>query len=126
MLPPPIRTRGGVRYTSCASASASSNSLSDLELEDVLEVVAANYDFTPTSFRNGEVTNEQGENEGSCKLLCWAQLRGLTKQETLACFGRHYRELDPNGSDHANIRQLMVNGLGGVTFLGAQMPLTPK
>ena len=40
-----------------------------IELEDVLEVIELNYNYTPTAFRNGAVENAKDENVGSCKVI---------------------------------------------------------
>ncbi|GAA2624997.1 MULTISPECIES: HopJ type III effector protein [Streptomyces] len=91
---------------------------------DTLSFVAAHYDYQPQSFRNGELDNAAGENEGSCKTLGLALLEGLSDQEALLAFGEHYRGVlaTPNGTDHSNIRNLMAHGLAGVRFAG--QPLT--
>src|SRR3546814_17303249 len=61
---------------------------------------------------------------GSDSLLSFATLQGLNEAETLACFGRFYREdvpKNPEGSDHRNIRNFMRSGWGGaVRRTGAQ------
>ena len=93
---------------------------------DTLAFVAAGYDYQPQAFNNGGVENAAGQNEGSCKTLGLALLEGLSLEETLLCFGEHYRSVlaTPQGSDHGNIRALMSHGLGGVTF--EQQPLKRK
>ena len=68
-----------------------------VELEDVLTVIDEYYEYAPVAFDNGTVHNEAGQNAGSCKLLAWALLHGLAKEEVLLAFGRHYRDLDPAG-----------------------------
>lgn len=95
--------------------------------EDTMAVIDANYDFTPTAFRNGEQQNAAGENNGSCKILAFAQQHQLTEQQTLACFGRFYREDvlgQPDGDSHQNIRNFIKTGWQGVHF--SQAPLTPR
>jgi len=37
-------------------------------------------------------------------------------QSTLRLFGEVYRNLDPNGSDHQNVRNFQKYGWAGVTF----------
>ncbi|UCJ18982.1 HopJ type III effector protein [Pseudomonas sp. MM211] len=93
---------------------------------ETLAFIAEHYDYQPSAFRNGDVSNAAGQNEGSCKTLGLAQLEGLTDQEALQCFGEHYRSVlaTPEGSDHANIRALMNSGLVGVSF--EQQSLTRK
>ncbi|MBD3633901.1 MAG: HopJ type III effector protein [Methylophaga sp.] len=97
-----------------------------IQFEDSMTVIESNYNFTPTTFRNGEILNEAGQNNGSCKILAFGQLNGLSVDETLACFGKFYREDvlgNPEGEDHQNIRNLMQSGWDGVSFHGeALMP----
>ncbi|MFE7097297.1 HopJ type III effector protein [Streptomyces erythrochromogenes] len=94
------------------------------EFAGTLAFVAAHYAYQPQAFRNGDVDNAAGENEGSCKTLGLALLEGLSDQEALQAFGEHYRSVlaTPNGADHSNIRNLMAHGLAGVRFAGE--PLT--
>ncbi|MFJ9944278.1 HopJ type III effector protein [Streptomyces erythrochromogenes] len=94
------------------------------EFAGTLAFVAAHYAYQPQAFRNGEVENAAGENEGSCKTLGLALLEGLSDQEALQAFGEHYRSVlaTPGGTDHCNIRNLMAHGLAGVRFAG--QPLT--
>jgi len=44
-----------------------------IEFDDVMQVIADCYHYTPTRFTNGigsdQVTNEAGSNEGSCKIF---------------------------------------------------------
>ncbi|MEB2514375.1 HopJ type III effector protein [Pseudomonas sp. YuFO20] len=93
---------------------------------DTLAFIAAGYDYQPQAFNNGGVENAAGQNEGSCKTLGLALLEGLSDDEALLAFGEHYRSVlaTPEGSDHGNIRALMVHGLAGVEF--TQQPLTRR
>jgi hypothetical protein len=98
-----------------------------IQFEDSMTVIESNYNFTPTTFRNGEILNEAGQNNGSCKILAFGQLNGLSVDETLACFGKFYRDDvlgNPEGEDHQNIRNFMQSGWDGVSFHGAA--LMPK
>lgn len=90
---------------------------------ETLAFIAEHYDYQPSAFRNGEVSNAAGQNEGSCKTLGMAVLEGLSDREALLAFGEHYRSVvaTPDGSDHGNIRALIAYGLAGVKF--AQQPL---
>lgn len=90
-----------------------------IEFDDTMAVIDAEYDFTPTSFTNGDVKNAADENNGSCKIFAFAQLQSLDADQTLACFGRYYREdvlKNPDGTDHSNIRSFMKNGWIGIEF----------
>lgn len=99
-----------------------------IEFNEVIDCIAAHYDYSPTRFSNGSgddaAINEAGTNEGSCKIFAFAQLNGLNEAETLACFGKYYREdvlQHPDGSDHANIRNFMRHGWAGIQFDGTAL-----
>ncbi|QMV62074.1 HopJ type III effector protein [Pseudomonas berkeleyensis] len=98
----------------------------DFAFSETLAFVAEHYDYQPSAFRNGDVENAAGQNEGSCKTLGLALLEGFNQDEALRAFGEHYRSVvaTPDGSDHGNIRALMTHGLEGVTF--EQQPLKAK
>lgn len=87
--------------------------------DDVMSVINEHYDYTPTSFSNGEIANAVGTNEGSCKIFAFAQLHKLSKTATLALFGQYYREDvlgHPDASDHGNIRNFMTHSWSGIAF----------
>ena len=90
-----------------------------VEFRDTMSVIEAMYEFNPVAFRNGALSNEQGQNSGSCKLFSFAKLHGFTPQQTLECFGSYYRDdvlKNPEGADHQNIRNFMKTGWAGVHF----------
>lgn len=92
-----------------------------IEFADTIAAIDSDYDYQPTAFRNGEVSNAAGQNGGSCKIFAFARLHGLSTAETLACFGRYYRDdvlQHPEASDHQNIRNFMRSGWAGVAFEG--------
>lgn len=92
-----------------------------VEFADTLAIIEAHYEYVPTAFRNGSVENAAGQNGGSCKIFAFARLHQLTPAETLACFGRYYREdvlQHPEANDHQNIRSFMRGGWGGIRFEG--------
>lgn len=102
----------------------------NVEFEEVISVIDAYYDYTPTRFTNGvgdnPVVNQAGGNEGACKIFAFAQEQGLTEAQTLACFGRYYREdvlPHPEGKDHANIRRFITDGWDGIRFSGTALKL---
>lgn len=131
-------TRAAHAVDNVADRSTKANFMTDLKnlltslesgghlFADTLAFVAAHYDYRPQAFSNGDLENAAGQNEGSCRTLGMAKLEGLSDRQALLAFGEHYRHVlaTPNGSDHGNIRNLMVHGLAGVTFAGA--PLTRK
>ena len=92
-----------------------------IEFSDVIGTIDEMYDFTPTSFQNGETFNEAGKNSGSCKLFSFAKMQHLTENQTLACFGAFYRNdvlENPAGTDHQNIRNFIKFGWDGIKFEG--------
>lgn len=94
-----------------------------VEFEDTMAVIDAHFTYTPTAFKNGEQDNEAGQNAGSCKILAFGQLMGLSEEETLRAFGRFYQDVlnTPEDDDHGNIRNFMRSGWNGVAF--AKAPL---
>lgn len=102
-----------------------------VQFDQVQQVVAAHFVYTPTAFDNGIdgdcVHNAAGTNEGSCRLFAFARNQGFDQQQTLHCFGHFYRDHvlgNPAGSDHANIRTFMRHGWDGIRFHGE--PLQAK
>ena len=94
-----------------------------IEFQDVMTTINEHYDYTPVQFSNGTgedlLINHAGENEGSCKIFAFAKLHGLGEKETLACFGKYYREdvlKHPQGLNHLNIRTFMRHGWRGIQF----------
>ena len=89
--------------------------------KDIIAYIDENYDFTPTKFTNGNTINEANQNNGSCKVFSFAQLKNLSKEQTLSLFGEFYREdvlNNPDGTDHQNIRNFMKFGWDGISFDG--------
>lgn len=95
-----------------------------VEFAEVIAIIDSHYDYTPTAFRNGEVENAAGQNGGSCKIFAFARLQELSPEQTLACFGRYYREdvlQHPEAADHQNIRSFMRHGWAGVVYAGVAL-----
>ena len=91
----------------------------NVEFNDTMSVIDSLYTFTPTSFKNGDLVNDVGQNSGSCKLFSFARLHNLTPEQALACFGGYYRNdvlKYPENSDHQNIRNFMKTGWAGIDF----------
>lgn len=98
-----------------------------IQFQETMAVIETNFEFSPTSFKNGELHNSKDQNLGSCKLLAFAKMEALTKEETLACFGQFYFDEvlnDPNGKGHQNIRNFIKTGFEGLSFEGE--PLKKK
>ena len=92
---------------------------SNVEFDQVIDTITAHYTYTATRFTNGDVVNEAGTNEGSCKIFAFAKLHSLNKEQTLHCFGKYYREdvlQHPEASDHGNIRNFITAGWPGIKF----------
>ena len=91
-----------------------------VEFDVVINTIDNNYCYTPSRFSNGnKLTNEAGTNQGSCKIFAFAKLNNLDKDETLACFGKYYRDdvlAHPEKNDHGNIRTFMSYGWEGIHF----------
>ena len=89
----------------------------------VLAHIDAAYDFTPTAFDNGAAHNAAGQNSGSCKVLRFAQIEGLSAAQTLQLFAEHYQAVlaSPAAQDHANIRNFMQHGWAGVRVASAAL-----
>jgi hypothetical protein len=91
----------------------------EIQFTDIIAFIDNNYGFTPTAFKNGDLSNEAGQNSGSCKIFSFAKMHNLDKEQTLACFGAYYREdvlKNPDGTDHQNIRNFIRYGWEGVFF----------
>lgn len=91
----------------------------NVEFEQVMQVINDNYHYHATAFTNGELVNDAGTNEGSCKIFYFAKLNALSPQQTLACFGRYYRDdvlNHPEGNDHGNIRNFINTAWQGIEF----------
>lgn len=111
-----------------APNSALLNALANhkINFKQVLKFIEARYDFEPTAFQNGEHKNAATENQGSCKIFCFAHLNNFSQLDTLALFAEHYEAVknNPDSTDHQNIRQFMHHGWQGIHFEGHA--LTPK
>lgn len=95
-----------------------------IEFNETIEVIETHYDFTPAQFTNGETVNEANQNNGSCKIFAFGLLNSLTEQQTLACFGRYYREdvlEHPENDDHQNIRNFIKSGWDGIHYNSAAL-----
>jgi hypothetical protein len=92
----------------------------------VLATIDDQYTHTPTAFKNGDLYNSSSENQGSARVLFYARLNNLSKEETLSLFAEHYQNVldNPGGNNHQNIRQFIQSGWDGVTFEGT--PLLPE
>jgi hypothetical protein len=116
---PDIRAAGESIPDECEVFNANVEMSADsLTMEEVIEVIDTWYESGLIEFRNGDMVNKPGENEGSAKILSYAALSNLDKETTLKLWGQHYREVlkDPEGDSHQNIRNFMKYGWEGVPF----------
>lgn len=114
-----IRAAGETIPNDCEVFNANVEMDADsLTFEEVMEVIDTHYESQLLEFKNGDILNKQGENEGSAKLLSYAALSGMDKETTLKLWGQYYREVlnDPDGTSHQNIRNFMKYGWDGVPF----------
>mmetsp|Transcript_15487 Transcript_15487/g.33703 ORF Transcript_15487/g.33703 Transcript_15487/m.33703 type:complete len:210 (+) Transcript_15487:101-730(+) len=90
----------------------------DIMFEDVIEIIDKYYEDGLIEFKNGDMNNAPGENVGSAKVLSYAALSGMDKEETLKLWGQYYRDVKatPDGTDHQNIRNFIKYGWEGVPF----------
>jgi len=93
----------------------------EIEFDQIIAHINNHYVYTPGQFTNGldnhKLINAASENEGSCKIFAFCKHHNLNKQQTLACFGRFYREdvlMHPEADIHANIRTFMIYVLDGI------------
>lgn len=94
-----------------------------LRFSDVVEFIELYYNHTPTAFENGSAYNEATQNQGSAKVFAFAQIQKLSAEDTLYLFAEHYQSVlaQPDGTDHQNIRQFMLNGWKGIAFNGVAL-----
>src|SRR5690606_28886853 len=90
----------------------------ELLFKDVLAYIGEHYEYTASAFWNGGQHNTENENQGSARILSFAQLHGLSEADTLTLFAEHYASVlaEPDGTGHQNIRQFRQSGWGGVKF----------
>ena len=94
--------------------------------DDTMAVIEQNYRYQDTAFTNGEMELIAGQCSGSCKIVAFGLLNGLSELKTLHCFGDYYRTDvlgNPEGSGHANIRSFMRHGWAGIQFSGEALLL---
>ena len=98
-----------------------------ISFDEVMNIISDHYHYQPSSFTNGELINQAGTNEGSCKVFAFAKKHNLSEQATLNCFAQFYRDdvlNNPTGTDHGNIRSFIKHGWTGITI--ANTVLTAK
>jgi len=89
-----------------------------IPFSQVLAFIETDYQHQPAAFKNGDAYNEATQNQGSAKVLSFAQQNNLSKDDTLYLFAEHYQSVlaNPDAADHQNIRQFMMHGWQGISF----------
>ncbi|MBX3242628.1 MAG: HopJ type III effector protein [Chitinophagaceae bacterium] len=92
----------------------------NMKFSDVLAYIESMYQHIPTGFRNGNHYNAATDNQGSARVLFFAKLHNLNKEQTLSLFAEHYQQVleTPDAENHQNIRSFMQQGWEGVHFEG--------
>ena len=111
-----IRAAGETIPSECEVFNANVEMDADsLKFEEVMDIIETHYEVGLIEFKNGDIVNKPGENEGSAKLLSYAALSEFDKDTTLKLWGQYYREVlaDPDGDSHQNIRNFMKTGWEG-------------
>jgi HopJ type III effector protein len=117
-----IRAAGETVPSDCevfnGNLQMSADGSDDIVFKDVMELIDTHYESQLLEFKNGDIVNMPGENEGSAKILSYAALSNLDEKNTLKLWGEYYRDVlkNPNGTDHANIRNFIKYGWKGVPF----------
>lgn len=115
-----IRASGESIPTDCEvfNANLEMSGGDSLTFDEVIALIDKYYEYGLIEFKNGDMVNSAGTNEGSAKILSYAALSDLDKASTLKLWGQFYREVvaDPNGESHQNIRNFMKYGWDGVSF----------
>ena len=93
---------------------------------DTLTFIDTWFEFTPTAFQNGNVSNSADQNQGSARVFALAETLGLSSEQALRCFGEHYRDVlaTPDVDNHHNLRRVLREGLSNISF--DQFPLQAK
>ena len=92
--------------------------LKKINFKEVLSIIDAEYEYVPSTFRNGNKLNYANENPGSAKVLYFGKVNNLSKEDTLFLFAEHYAGVleDPDGTSHPNIREFLHYGWERVNF----------
>lgn len=97
------------------------------DFNDTLALIERYFEYRPSRFHNGPVSNAAGENAGSCKVFGLALNCSLNEADTLKLFAEHYQQVldNPTGNGHSNIRQFISTGWSGIRFEDTPLRLRP-
>lgn len=115
-----FRLKYSLQMTEQISALLTASKENTLAFSELLKFIDEHYQHQPTAFKNGEAYNEATQNQGSARVFAFAQINGLSAEDTLYLFAEHYQSVlvHPDATDHQNIRQFMAHGWAGVVFEG--------
>lgn len=88
-----------------------------VNFKEFIALIEKEYNFTNIAFKNGNLYNKDDENQGSAKVFCFALMYSLSKEQTLRCFGEHYKSVlnsKPEDKSHLNIRNFIKLGFKGL------------
>ncbi|KAL3783449.1 hypothetical protein ACHAW5_004381 [Stephanodiscus triporus] len=114
-----IRASGETQSDACQVFNANLEMSGDsLMFDEFIALCDEQYEYGLIEFKNGDITNGPGENDGSAKVLSYAALANFDKDTTLKLWGQYYRDVlaTPDKSDHQNIRNFLKYGWEGVDF----------
>lgn len=94
--------------------------LKNRPFSEIITHIDEKFNHTPTAFINGALRNESDQNQGSAKVLFYAKIKQMSKEDTLKLFAEHYEAVlnDANETSHQNIRNFMNSGFDGLVFEG--------
>ena len=73
-------------------AVSSEATAADIDFEQTIAVIEAEFDYKPIAFSCGQVESSTEQNQGSAKIFSFAKMAGLSEAATLQLFGRFYRD----------------------------------
>lgn len=123
-----IRASGETQTDACELFNANLEmSGDDLMFDEFLTLCDEQYESGLVEFKNGDMVNMPGENDGSAKVLSYGALAEFDQSTTLKLWGQYYRDVlaTPDRTDHQNIRNFMKSGWDGVDFYNG-VALTKK
>ena len=90
----------------------------EVAFKETMDIIDTHYTYFEVPFKNGDMVNAANENVGSSKIFSFALMTNMDEETTLRLFGEHYRNVleNPEGTDHANIRNFMKVGWTAISF----------
>ena len=87
--------------------------------DETLSLIDTHYNYFAVPFTCGDAVNPPNVNTGAAKVFSFGLMTKMSVDETLKLFGEHYDSVksNPNGSDHANIRNFIKKGWAGSTYI---------